>query len=371
MNDSYWINLYKPKGISSAKAVAIIKKFGKFAKVGHGGTLDPAAEGVLPIAVNKATKTASSIESTCKKYFFTITWGEDRDTDDSEGKVIATSNLRPTAWQIVNSLASFCGKISQTPSKFSAIKVDGKRAYKLARTNTDFEMKSREITIYQIKLCQSLENSASFEVLCSKGTFVRTIARQLSDKMQVCGFVSKLVRLQVGNFDVANTISLRQFTLVSKNLSPTANPTIQNSAISRAKITIPAIFKQYIKIDLTLEQSKKLNNGICLSIDTDFLAKFAVIDNLRHQQQDPLNYRNISLHNSLPILVFYNNNNITIAEIIENENIACKINKNYKNLLEFERMNSQINSWSLVRKITSTKLASGFLLRSSVVLQTF
>jgi tRNA pseudouridine55 synthase len=371
MNDNYWINLYKPQGISSAKAVAIIKKFGKFAKVGHGGTLDPAAEGVLPIAINKATRTASSIESTRKKYFFTITWGEDRDTDDSEGKVIATNNLRPTTWQIVNSLASFCGKINQTPSKFSAIKVDGKRAYKLARANADFEMKSREITIYQIKLCQSLENSASFEVLCSKGTFVRTLARQLSDKMQVCGFVSKLVRLQVGNFDVADTISLQQFVLTSKNLSPTANSTMQNSAISRAKITIPTIFKQYLRIDLTLEQSKKLNNGICLSIDQNFLEKFAVVDNLHHQQQESLVYHNISSHNSLPILVFYNNNNITIAEIIENENIACKINKNYKNLLEFERMNSQITSWSLVRKITSAKLASGFLLRSSVVLQTF
>lgn len=206
--DNYWINIDKPVGYSSAKVVAIVKKITGAKKVGHGGTLDPFAQGVLPIAINKATKTCQHIMDSHKKYFFRISWGEMRDTDDIEGKVEQTSSIRPTNDDIISVLPFFIGTIKQTPSRFSAIKIDGKRAYELARNQVDFTIKQREVVIYSLKLITNNSQYADFEVDCSKGTFVRTIARDLCQKMQVCGFVSQLKRLKVGKFCYKNIISL-------------------------------------------------------------------------------------------------------------------------------------------------------------------
>jgi tRNA pseudouridine55 synthase len=203
-----WLNIDKPIGISSAKAVAIVKRITGAKKVGHGGTLDPFASGILPIALNKATKTSESLMQTRKKYLFRISWGEFRDTDDVEGKITKSSLLRPTNSQIISSLPFFIGKIKQTPSRFSAIRINGRHAYDLARKGEEFEMPSREVEIFSLKFISNCSDFAEFEVECSKGTYIRSLARDISQKMGVCGYVSNLTRLMVGKFCYKKRISL-------------------------------------------------------------------------------------------------------------------------------------------------------------------
>ncbi len=207
-SQNLWLNINKPIGFSSAKVVAIVKKITGAKKVGHGGTLDPFASGVLPIALNKATKTCDYIMDAPKKYYFTITWGEFRDSDDITGSIVESSLARPKNNSIISVLPLFIGKISQTPSRFSAIKIDGERAYNLARQGIEFEMKTREITIHSLKLISNSDTIAEFEVECSKGTYIRSLARDICKRLTVCGYVSKLTRLTVGKFLYNNTIFL-------------------------------------------------------------------------------------------------------------------------------------------------------------------
>lgn len=209
-DQNLWLNINKPEGISSARVVAIVKRITKAKKVGHGGTLDPFASGVLPIALNKATKTAEKLMAAQKKYFFGITFGEFRDTDDIEGKCVESSLVRPSEEEIISILPNFVGKIIQTPSRFSAIKINGKRAYDLARQNVEFEVPKREVEIFSLKLISYTSNYAEFEVECGKGTYVRSLSRDICKQLGVCGYVSKLVRLRVGDFVYENTISLDQ-----------------------------------------------------------------------------------------------------------------------------------------------------------------
>ena len=163
-NANCWLNINKPIGFSSEKVVAIVKKLTKAKKVGHGGTLDPFASGVLPVALNKATKTSQNMMDAKKQYLFTITFGEFRDTDDCEGKVVATNSNRASAWQIMQILPQFIGKIIQQPSKFSALKINGKRAYKLARQGVEFTIPMREISIFSLQMLSYNIDTYSFLV---------------------------------------------------------------------------------------------------------------------------------------------------------------------------------------------------------------
>ena len=206
--ENYWINLDKPKDISSAFAVKIIKKLTKAKKVGHGGTLDPFATGVLPIAINKCTKQSSKIMDFRKKYCFTITFGEFRDSDDMTGKVIEESEKRISSADFMKNIPNFIGKINQQPSKFSAIKINGEKCYDLARKGLDIEMPFREIEIYSIKVLKYCTNYCEMEIECSKGTYVRSLARDICKKNNICGYVSDLQRKNVGKFSIDKTISL-------------------------------------------------------------------------------------------------------------------------------------------------------------------
>ena len=199
---SGWIILDKKTGITSRQAISKISKIYNFNKIGHGGTLDPLATGVLPIAVGEATKLISFIQNKKKKYSFTIRWGEATDTDDSEGKIIKKSNSRPNKEEIRNALISFIGKIQQTPPNFSAIKVDGERSYNLARKNIPVRHKPRQIEVYEFTLKKIINiDSAEFEVICGKGTYVRSLARDIAEKLNTKGHVIKLRRHFVGNFN--------------------------------------------------------------------------------------------------------------------------------------------------------------------------
>jgi tRNA pseudouridine55 synthase len=206
--ENYWINLDKPKDISSAFAVKIIKKIIKAKKVGHGGTLDPFATGVLPIAINKSTKQSSKIMDFKKKYYFTIIFGEFRDSDDVTGKVIEVSEKRISLADFSKNISNFIGKIKQQPSKFSAIKINGERSYSLARKGLEVEMPIREIEIYSIKILNYLPDYCEMEIECSKGTYVRSLARDICKKNNICGYVGALKRKNVGQFLIDKTISL-------------------------------------------------------------------------------------------------------------------------------------------------------------------
>lgn len=216
-NPDCWLNIEKPIAYSSAKVVAIVKKITKAKKVGHGGTLDPFACGVLPIALNKATKTAEILMNAKKQYLFNIKFGEFRDTDDIEGKVEKTSDSRTTANNLAQILFKFIGKIEQTPSKFSAIKINGNRAYKLARQGQDFEIPKRQVEIYQIKLLHFEQDFVQISVECSKGTYIRSLARSICLELGICGYVSYLKRLKVGKFLSSSTISLDELKAMVNN----------------------------------------------------------------------------------------------------------------------------------------------------------
>lgn len=207
-NINGWLVIDKPGGITSAKVVARVKNTTKAMKVGHAGTLDPMASGILPIALGEATKTVMFMSNASKTYKFTVMFGKATDTDDAEGKVIEESDKVPTHQEIEAALPAFIGKIEQIPPSYSAIKVNGKRSYDLAREGKAEELKARIIQVNYLKLLNFHGNIAEFEMDCGKGTYVRSIARDLSRKLGTCGHVTVLRRTRVGNFCEEDAILL-------------------------------------------------------------------------------------------------------------------------------------------------------------------
>jgi len=206
-----WIVLDKPVGMTSTHAVAVIKRLFSAKRAGHAGTLDPLASGCLPIALGEATKTVPFVFDGRKTYRFTIRWGEERDTDDAEGRVAATSAVRPDVAAIRALLPRFIGTIEQIPPRFSAIKVDGERAYDLARDGETVELKARNVEIYRLDLLETPDpDHAVLAAECGKGTYVRALARDLGRALGALGHVSALRRDRVGPFGEAEMISLEQ-----------------------------------------------------------------------------------------------------------------------------------------------------------------
>lgn len=197
--------------MGSTDVVRIIKRALKPQKIGHGGTLDPLATGVLPIALGEATKTIPYCQDAFKQYSFTITWGEQRSTDDAEGEVIATSPVLPSAKGIQDVLHQFEGDIEQVPPQFSAIKVNGARAYDLAREGEKVELKSRAVYIESIELIETKDNTAQFQCVCGKGTYIRSIARDMALELGTVGYISSLRRDSVGSMNTSSAISLAIF----------------------------------------------------------------------------------------------------------------------------------------------------------------
>jgi tRNA pseudouridine55 synthase len=204
-----WIALDKPVGMTSTHAVAVIKRLFSARRVGHAGTLDPLASGLLPIALGEATKTVPFIMDGRKVYRFTVRWGEERDTDDTEGRVTRTSSVRPTSEAIRALLPQFTGLIEQVPPKFSAIKVDGERAYDLARDGEEVELQARPVQIDRLELLETPDaDQAVFEAECGKGTYVRALARDFGRLLGCYGHVTALRRTEVGPFGPEDMISL-------------------------------------------------------------------------------------------------------------------------------------------------------------------
>jgi len=204
-----WLVLDKPVGVTSTTAVAILKRLTCARKVGHAGTLDPLASGLLPIAFGEATKTVSYVMDGEKVYRFKVRWGVETDTDDAEGKPVAESAARPTHGEIESALPAFTGTIEQTPPKFSAIKVEGERAYDLARAGEEVSLSARPVEIHSLHMVDQPDaDHAVFEAECGKGTYVRAIARDLGRMLGSLGHVCELRRTRVGSFDENSAITL-------------------------------------------------------------------------------------------------------------------------------------------------------------------
>ena len=210
-----WIVLDKPVGMTSTHSVSVVKRLFNAKRAGHAGTLDPLASGALPIALGEATKTVPFVMDGRKLYRFTVRWGEERDTDDAEGRVCARSDQRPSAEAIRALLPSFTGCIQQVPPRFSAIKIEGERAYDLAREGEAVELAARPVEIGRLELDSFLDpDHALLTTECGKGTYVRSLARDLGRALGCLGHVSALRRTAVGPFGEETMISLEQLEAV-------------------------------------------------------------------------------------------------------------------------------------------------------------
>jgi tRNA pseudouridine55 synthase len=207
-NVSGWIILDKPRGVTSTHAVARIKRIFDARKVGHAGTLDPLATGILPIALGEATKTVSYAVHDEKAYEFTVRWGIETTTDDTEGEAAEESPHRPSVADIEAVLPDFVGDIEQVPPKFSAIKINGNRAYDLAREGEQVELKARIVQIEKLSVIDTPDaDHTTFSAICGKGTYVRSLARDIGRRLGCYGHIADLRRTRVGPFNAENCVT--------------------------------------------------------------------------------------------------------------------------------------------------------------------
>ena len=254
-----WIFLDKPLGISSNKLLQKVRRLFQNCKAGYVGTLDPMASGFLPVAFGKATKTIKYIEKSSKEYVFTISWGVKTNTGDLEGKILEKNSNIPLESDILKGIRLFVGKIEQKPSKYSAIKVNGERAYKLARKGLEFDIKKRSVKIYDFKLIKLLsKNQSQFYVHSSSGTYIRTLVEDFALSIGVLGHLSSLRRVGFGKLDkklisLDSLISLMHIDKLIRLLKP-----------------IDAIFEGVKRIDLDKREARLLLDGKSITANNDF-----------------------------------------------------------------------------------------------------
>jgi tRNA pseudouridine55 synthase len=213
-----WLIFDKPQGMSSTQAVTRIRRLYEAEKAGHAGTLDPLATGVLPIALGEATKTVPFAVEGTKEYRFTIRFGTETDTDDAEGKVVARSDQRPSRAEIEAALPAFTGEVEQVPPRYSAVRVDGARAYDLARDEEAFELAPRTVLIEELKLIGLPDaDHCVLEARCGKGTYVRALARDLGRELGTCGHVEALRRTRVGAFGEDRAVPLAKLEALAES----------------------------------------------------------------------------------------------------------------------------------------------------------
>ncbi len=205
---SGWIILDKPYGMGSTQAVGKLRWLYSAEKAGHAGTLDPLATGLLPIALGEATKTVPFVQGGGKRYSFDLEWGSSTTTDDAEGEVSATSDVRPSEAEVLAALPAFIGTIMQRPPAFSAIKVDGERAYDLARAGQIVDLAARPVTIDELTLVSHSSERSRFDMACEKGTYVRSLARDLAEALGTRGHVTMLRRTAVAGFTEADALTV-------------------------------------------------------------------------------------------------------------------------------------------------------------------
>jgi len=264
---SGWVNFDKPLGMSSTQAVGKVRWLFGAQKAGHAGTLDPLATGVLPIALGEATKTVPFMMDAAKGYDFTITWGESTASWDAEGEVTETCDVRPAREAIEAALPPFIGEISQIPPKYSAIKVDGKRAYALMRGkdagSVEFELKPRPVRVDRLSLNSCDSQSASFSLACGKGTYVRSIARDLIGALGSCGHVTNLRRTRVGAFSLNDPLT-PSFTLEALEES------CHRDGVSEALCPVSTALDDIPVLAVTEHDAAELKHGRAIALPHDF-----------------------------------------------------------------------------------------------------
>ncbi len=277
-----FVNVYKPKGCTSFKIVGEIKRIYGIKHVGHLGTLDPMAEGVLPIAIGKATKFFDYFLKKDKKYIAEFRTGYLTDTLDADGEVVEKKEVKFSFEEIENACRNFVGKIQQTPPKFSAVKINGQRAYKLAREGKDFEIKPKEVEIYSILPQRTKDdNLFRFEIWCSAGTYIRSLGSDIFASFNVLATMEKLTRTMSGNFKIDNAHTIEEIKKDSTN----------------ALIAVENVLPNMKRIELNDELFFKLKNGVVQKFDAD-------------------NGEYLAIHN---------NECVALVEI-ENRQMKCKIN---------------------------------------------
>ena len=250
-----WIVLDKPLGLGSTQAVGAIKRLLREAgepktKVGHGGTLDPLASGVLPIALGEATKLAGRMLGATKGYDFTIRFGEETDTLDAEGEVVATSDIRPTLAQIQALLPQFTGEIEQTPPIYSALKIEGKPAYERARAGEAVEIKPRQVTIFELRVLSASDDDVTLSATVSKGTYIRSLARDIAGAVGTVGHISYLRRTRAGAFTLEQAVSLDFL-----------EETAKARALTRTVLPLTAALDDIPALPVTPDQARLLRHG--------------------------------------------------------------------------------------------------------------
>jgi tRNA pseudouridine55 synthase len=257
-----WLCLDKPEGMTSTDAVNRVRRITKARKVGHGGTLDPLATGVLPIAMGEATKTVAYAVEGRKHYRFTARLGESRTTDDSEGAIVATSDRRPTNAEIEAALPSFVGLIEQVPPSFAAIKVEGERAYDLARRGEVVQLPARNVQVDRFDLVERADpDHATFELLCGRGTYVRALVRDLGAKLGCLGHVMALRRLRVGPFREEDAVSLDALEQL-----------VADDALPQALLPVGTVLGDLPALALTQPQVDRLCAGQTIRVAPGLLA---------------------------------------------------------------------------------------------------
>ena len=259
-NLSGWIFIDKPIGVTSNYVLQKIKKIFKNKKAGYVGTLDPLASGFLPVAIGKATKVISYIENVNKKYVFVVQWGIKTETGDSEGKIIQTKQKYPNEKEIKGSLKYFAGQIEQRPPRFSSVKINGSRAYELARKNIQFKTKTRKVTIDKFELLKKIsQNKALFYVECSSGTYVRSLAESIAQSLGTLGTLTELRRIGFSDCN-KKLISLDYLLSIvhSDDLISLVHP-----------IDVVFGFKNYINLDH--KQMKEVLTGNCIKMSQEFI----------------------------------------------------------------------------------------------------
>lgn len=248
---SGWVILDKPVGIGSTQCVSKIKWLYQAAKAGHAGTLDPLASGMLPLALGEATRTVPYIMDGEKTYRFTVTWGAETNTDDLAGEVTNTSDDRPSKEEIISLLPNYTGDIEQVPPQFSAIKIDGERAYKRARDGEEMEIKSRIVSIKKLDLVEASEDTATFEVLCGKGTYVRSLARDMGRDLKCYGHITELRRTSVAPFLEEDLVPLDKLIEMEGDID----------ALDSELFTTGTALDDIVEVAVTKEQVHRLRLG--------------------------------------------------------------------------------------------------------------
>ena len=251
-----WLNIDKPVGMTSSAVVGKVRYLIGAAKAGHGGTLDPLATGILPIALGEATKTVSYVMDGTKAYRFTLRFGAATTTDDSEGEVIAESNIRPSREDLTAAFEAFVGEIQQVPPAFSAIKVDGRRAYELARKDVDFELQARTVRIDSLHLIEMPDaDNAIIEAVSGKGVYIRSLARDIAARLGSVGHVAALRRTAVGPFTEATAISLDKLETLG-----------HSAADSEALLPVETVLDDIPALALTAQEAHRLKHGQAIPV---------------------------------------------------------------------------------------------------------